>query len=72
MGHPQPPTPMDMQYKAAKSIINGTSKQKNKRNIHDILLGQIQNTTKSFKHILRKGKEKPSRLCHKKPPNPAQ
>ena len=28
MGHPQPPTPMDMQNKAAKSIINGTSKQK--------------------------------------------
>ena len=40
-----------------------------KININDILLGQRQNMTKLFLHIMGRGKEKPGILCHKTPPN---
>ena len=33
-------------------------------NRHEILLGQIQNPTKPFPHIMVRGKEKHARLCH--------
>ena len=33
------------------------------------LLGQRQNTTKYFRHIMGRGKEKPGGLFHKTPPN---
>ena len=36
MGHPQPPTPVETDNSAAKSIINGTGKQKTSRAIEMI------------------------------------
>ena len=53
---------------AENSIIHGTAKQKIQSNRHDILLGQIQNTKKSFPHIMGIGREKPVRFYHKTPP----
>ena len=58
MGHPQPPTSVALENTAARRIVNGTTKQKNKFNRHDILLRQIQNTKKLFLHIMMIGKEK--------------
>ena len=53
MGHQQPPTPVAMDNTEANSIVNGTAKQKNvPSNRHEILLGQRQNPTKPFPHIL--------------------
>ena len=59
MSQQQPPTPVEMENTAANSIVN------------EILLGQRQNMTKSFPHILGGGKEKYGGLCHKPPPNMA-
>ena len=65
MGHPQPPTPVATYNVVANSMLNGTAKQKIQSNRHELLLGQIKNTTKSFPHIMGRGKEKNSGLCHK-------
>ena len=67
MSHQQPPTPAETDNTLADSKVNGTKQILSNR--HDILLGQRQNTTKPFPHILGRGKEKPSGLCHKTPPN---
>ena len=71
MGHQQQPTPVATDSKVANSIVNGTSKKNILNNRHEILLGQGQNTGKSFPNILGRGKEKPGGLCHKPPPNMA-
>ena len=67
MGHQQPPTPLATYNTAANSIVNRTGKKKISSNRHEILLGQIQNPTKPFPHILGRGKEKHGRLCYKTP-----
>ena len=70
MGDSQSPTIVATDNTMAKSIVNGTEKQKNiHSNRHDILLGQIYNTKKSFPHILVREKGKPGGLCHKTLPN---
>ena len=69
MGHQQPLTPETMDNTASNIITNGKSKIQSNR--YEILLGQIHNTTKPFSHILGIGKEKPSRFCHRTPPNMA-
>ena len=58
MGHLKPPTPVATNNTAAKSIVNRTAKKKISSNRHEVLLGQGQNTTKQFPHILGRGKEK--------------
>ena len=56
MGHHQPPTLVATDNTADNSIVNGTAKKKISRNRHGILLGQKQNSTKPFPHILVRGK----------------
>ena len=46
MGHSQPPTPVETDKTEANIIVYGTSKKNIQRNIHEILLGQRQNTIK--------------------------
>ena len=58
MGHSKTPTSVATDNTEANSIFNGTENKKVKSNIHEILLGQRQNTTKSFPHILER-REKP-------------
>ena len=57
MGHQLPTTPVATDNTAANSIVEGTSKKNILSNRHDILLGQRQNTTKPFPHIMGKGRE---------------
>ena len=75
MGHPQPPTTThtggNRQHIGKKnSQCNGKAKNI-LCNRHDILLGQRQNPTKPFPHIMGRGKGKPVRLFHNAPPGMA-
>ena len=65
---PQPPILVATKNTVTNSLFNGMLKN-TQSNSNEILLGQRQNTTKPFPHILRRGREKPSGLCHKKPSN---
>ena len=58
MYHLQPPTPVTIDNKVAKRIVNGTAKNNIHSNRHDILLSQKHNESKSFPHILGGSKEK--------------
>ena len=57
MAHQQPTTPVATHNTAENSIVNITRKKKISSNKHEILFGQRQNATKSFPHILGRGKE---------------
>ena len=56
-------------HPGANSIVNGTTTENIQRNIHEILFGQRQNTTRSFPHILIRDKETPIVICYRIPPN---
>ena len=68
MGHPQPPMTAETNNTAENCITNITKKYI-QSNRHNILLGTLQKTKKSFPHILGRRKEKPGGLCHKTPSN---
>ena len=57
MGHLQPPTSASTENTAANSKVKGMTKKKRiSSNRHEILLGQRQNPTKPFPHIMGRGK----------------
>ena len=67
MGNQHPATPVAMYNKSSNRIVNVMAKKKIQSNRHEILLSQRHNTKKLFPHILGRGKEKSSGLCHKTP-----
>ena len=70
IGHPQPPTPVSTDNTAENSIMNGTAKHKKiQSNRHDMLLGTLQNTKKSFPYIMGRRKEKLGILFHQTSPD---
>ena len=71
LGHQQPPTPVATKNTVANIIVNRRQRKKIFSNRHEILLGQRQNPTKPFPHVMGKRKKIPGRLCHKKPPDMA-
>ena len=56
-----------MQRQTESSMERQNRKDQEQR--REIILVQKHNTTKLFPHILGRGKENPSGLCHKTPPN---
>ena len=58
MGHQQPPTPVTTDNTSENSIVNGIGKKYIHSNRHEILLRQMQNTTKPFPHMMGRGNEK--------------
>ena len=71
MGHQQPQTPVATDNTAVNSIVNRTAEKYIQSKRYEILSDQRQDTKKPFPRILGNGKEKPSGLCHKTPPNMA-